>query len=42
LWAECLVNDTASINQVIDQADQELLEDAQQKIDQVLGTDFSF
>jgi len=42
LWAECLVNDTALINQVIDQADQELLEEAQQKIDQVLKTDFSF
>ncbi len=42
LWAECPVNDTASINQVIDQADQELLEEAQQKIDQVLKTDFSF
>ena len=42
LWAECLVNDTALINQAIDRADRELLEDVQHKINQVLGTDFSF
>lgn len=42
LWAECMVNDTALINQAIDRADRELLEDVQHKINQVLGTDFSF
>ena len=42
LWAECMVNDTALINQAIDRADRELLEDVQHKINQVLVTDFSF